>query len=718
MVGLGRRVRAFHEDDGGFTTVGMVLALLISLSLLFSAAQVHKIQSHSADVQNVADASVLAADNQVASFYVVAQTCDAVCLTLSLAGVTTAGVGAVALCVPGGAAVGEALLDAAYRIMQARTAFASRAIEGLNGLQKLLPFFAAAEACGVASANGGEEGYFAIAVLLPTEGELLAMDPETGGEEAVRELQEQQKEIEEAAEQAEEAAKRADEHRQRAFEADCGAAPSYCMEERAESLAGLSGADNPHYGSPSTWSFSVALARAQAYYPVRLACECPLDGTAKERANSSLRARMYAFAAEQVDRGYVREGADGTFEASFPLVPCNLEELKQTELYDEAVYPISANPDGTSTMHAFEGCPGCAGGSFEGYGSIRMLVDDPSGFSPCPHCEFSAVSLARVAAASTSTDNGFEHYYRIVAEEAAQYERERQNQIPAQKAVQIPVGKALESLADVAKRAAKARIQVNPPGRYGAVALVAATSSLPVSSFFPNTFVQASGALGPRAAISAAELGQDDPDEAGSVISSLLDGVIADADGGASQAPALVLGIWSAMLSAHARGATSLEEGVEGALNALPLISHSGLGTWARGRLEAAIAGIGLQPMDLVSYKPILANTYRVAAQDGGAFAQALMDVKSVAAHIPASSVNPLGAAIDVLASYSVESIDGSPDKIEVASIDLWGDGDSPIPIEVPLPPAVKEGSLDMVGRARDAIKEMTGSGDGGSVWE
>ena len=76
------RTRCFHEDDGGFSTVGMVLALLISLALIFTSAQVYRIQSYSADIQNVADASVLAAENQVASFYVVGQVCDAVLAAL------------------------------------------------------------------------------------------------------------------------------------------------------------------------------------------------------------------------------------------------------------------------------------------------------------------------------------------------------------------------------------------------------------------------------------------------------------------------------------------------------------------------------------------------------------------------------------------------------------------------------------------------------------
>ena len=54
--------------EEGFSTVGMVLALLISISLIFTAVRVYEINSCSSRVQEVADAAALAAENTVASF--------------------------------------------------------------------------------------------------------------------------------------------------------------------------------------------------------------------------------------------------------------------------------------------------------------------------------------------------------------------------------------------------------------------------------------------------------------------------------------------------------------------------------------------------------------------------------------------------------------------------------------------------------------------------
>ena len=65
--------------EEGFSTVGMVLALLISISLIFAAARVYEINSCSSRVQEVADAAALAAENTVGEFYLVAGICAMPC---------------------------------------------------------------------------------------------------------------------------------------------------------------------------------------------------------------------------------------------------------------------------------------------------------------------------------------------------------------------------------------------------------------------------------------------------------------------------------------------------------------------------------------------------------------------------------------------------------------------------------------------------------------
>ena len=146
----GRRIAAQaadgFRDEEGFTTIGVVLALLIALSLLFSAAQVQRINSVAAEVQDVADAAALAAQNEVAEFMVVVRVCDAVVLTMTLTGLVATGLGVAALCTPYTASASPGLLRAGKQILDARDAFSDKASQGLTALQSALPFLSAANA--------------------------------------------------------------------------------------------------------------------------------------------------------------------------------------------------------------------------------------------------------------------------------------------------------------------------------------------------------------------------------------------------------------------------------------------------------------------------------------------------------------------------------------------------------------------------------------------
>ena len=238
------------RDENGFTTTSMVLSLLITLSLLFTAAQVYRIQSASAEVQDVADAAALSAENQVAEYMIVARFCDAIVLSLTLTGLVVTGLGCVALCVPITAELSGALIKAGKEIISLRNTFSERAAKALGKLQEALPYFAAACAASVAAANNGDSSgavYLGAAILVPSEGKPLEPDVGKKAEELVEDVEENADEIRENAEKAEEAAEEANRCKERAFMRDCGDNPSYCMYERAAHLAGMSGSANPLY---------------------------------------------------------------------------------------------------------------------------------------------------------------------------------------------------------------------------------------------------------------------------------------------------------------------------------------------------------------------------------------------------------------------------------------------------------------------------------------
>ena len=682
-----RPSRPFFEDDGGFSTVGMVLALLISVSLLIGATQVYKLRSVAADVQNVADACALAAEKQVASFYIVAQVCDSAVLSLSVAGLTSIGIGIVAACIPPTQAISVKLVEAGEKILEARTRFSHACIEGLNKLQGLLPVFAALDAATLAQANAGPgSNYYAIAVLTPLEGKELAL-PEHSEEDALGGIKEQRDNIANAAQSAEEAAQKANEHKRKAFMADCGNNPSYCMYERAEALAGLSGQSNPHYSHVDAWSFSVALKRSQHYYAQRFSQEAPATDAIEEQARSAIRKRFYAYALEQVNQGYVHESSE-SFEAFFPLLPRNTEEMRQTNLYTEAAYPLTESADGLRHMHAWPGCPAAQEESSCGFGSVAEL--EAQGLPVCESCGFSASSVGHVASASTSIENGFEYHYQIVAHEAENYEREYEALARQSQQVKGPAESLFESVGQLLKNALDYRIEVCPPGHIGAIAIVVDTSGVSAADIVPNSLVGGQAYLGSRMAISAATLARDDANEADTVISSFLDGFFSDTYLGVISGAAF--DIWSSFLVSYSKGNQALSERIKTVLNSLPLVGASGLGTWASNKFQNTIESAGLAPPDLVSHKPVLVNTYHVAAADQNAFTQGLLGAKQAFSQAYGGiAQDPLSALVGMAGGQLLSSYNAWDATFVIARIELFGEDGPSIPLEITLPPALKE---------------------------
>lgn len=718
----------FH-DEHGFTTTSMVLSLLISLSLVFTAAQVYRVNSASAEVQDVADAAALAAETQVAEFMLVARFCDAVVLSLSLTGALVTGLGIVALCIPPTASLSVKLIAMGRRVIEARNAFADRAATALNKLQKALPFFAAACAAGVAAANNdGSQGarYLAVAILVPTEGETIGLSAADRTQELLDDIDNRADDIRRRAKDAEEASEEAKRSKERAYRRDCGDNPSYCMYERAGHLAGLSGPSNPMYSSVDTWSFSVALSRAKAYYRVRLRDEGPADWSIEEQARSALRARFYRFMVEELDTAYVHE-TETEFRAYFPHVPNNTAEMRLTTLYTDEVYPVTAvmpEPDPESEaefepepeawiMHAWPGCPEAA--ETLAYGSIQEM--ESGYFETCPICHFTAASLGRVAAASTSIENGFENHYEAVADEAAVYEDARRRAEVPKSEVRGSVRGLLGTLLDVLKEMAGRRIAPEPPGRHGVVAFVANVGQTPASGGFSGLLVRAGGSLGPRAAVSAATLVDEGTDEGRTVLNSALDN-LREGGGFAVGAAGIVLDAWSWLIVAYADGQDAIIGAIRNGLDAIPLMSASGLGTWAADKLNAAIAEVGLQPAKVGALKPVLVNTAHVAAKGEGSFASGYLAVKQrIVAH-PLMSTDLFASVLTEAERTALAQIEGLGDSVQVASIELLGGEGPSIPITIPLPDAVKAQGAGAVQGLFERLRALYVEVTGVRIWE
>ncbi len=704
------------RDDEGLTTAGMALSLLLTLALVFSAAQAWRIQSAASEVQNVADAAALAAQNEVAEFMIVVRVCDAVVLTLSLTSLAASGLGLVACCIPGGAGVGQTLLSAARSVSEARATFASRATSALNRLQQALPFVAAVNAAAVARANDGTANrYLAVALLSPLTAPSIAVDDDDSEsvEEAVSggadELQEDANEAKRALEDAD-AAKRT------AFHHDCGAAasgasPGYCLYERAAVKAGLSGTANPLCHSVDTWSFSVAMARAKRYYAARLQQEAPENDSVEEVVRSVMRKKMFAYASALINAGYVHE-TDSSFDAYFPLMPKNTDEMRTTSLYTDNAYPYGDNGEDQTIMHAWAGCPNA--GDATAWGSIQLMESE--GFVTCPTCDFTAASLGKVFSASSTINNGFEYHYRIVADQAEKYQRAKNAAAPAIDAVKDGSEGLFDALREALEEAGGQRIEATPPGSKGVVALVANVGSQAADAGFSSLFAASGGTLRTRAALSAATLVEDPGGEGESVIASFLDNVAADAGlvGGAADA---VLGCWSALLQGYSQGHSALVGAVRDGLNGLPLMESTGLGTWAADKLSALIESLGLAPADVDALRPVVVNTAHVASADGSAVGARLVDIKRQAVAFPLQSLDLFSSLITGSESAALQGAAGLSSGIEIARIEISGLGIS-VPVTIALPPCVSQAASDLVVSLADQVRGIYGSIAGVRVWE
>lgn len=710
-VGADAHKRPFFEDDGGFSTVGMVLAMLIALSLLFTTAQVYRIQSSSAEIQNVADASALAAENVVAEFYVVAAVCDAVVLSLTVTGVAVTGVGIVALCVPPISGLGSKLIDIGKSVFESRDGFVEKATQGLNSLQKALPFLGASSALAVMRANSDDSSsYVGYAMLLPSSGEEISFEGVQSAQEALGDVSENEDEIADVSSQAEKASEEALREKAAGYAVDCGDAPGYCMYERASSLAGLEGFENPYYGSVDAWSFSVGLERARAYYERRAESEVLSEGSVADQARSVLRERFYRFACEELDAAYVVE-TEEFFEASLPLMPCTTREVAETRLQTELAYPVTES-DGVMRMHAWEGCPAAAGALR--LGSIEELSE--GGFETCGLCEFEESSMGRVAAASTSIDNGFEYHWERFVSAAESYEKARSVSDPLKEKVRSMVESSLDGFSEVLASVASERIEVRPPGRLGALAIVANSARTSAEGGFGSSFVSGDRALGLRVAVAGATLVEQGPEEGSNVIASLLDGM----EGRFGPAPAfegasLALALWSSALDAYTKGFEAVRSGLESALSALPLSGASGLGAWASETLVSFVESVGIQPANMGAPKPALVNTAHLASADDSSFSQSYAQAQRDAVSSSGSDAPVLSGALAGLEAGVLDVGNALGGTIEVARVELFGASGQSVPIEFAVPQ--QTGAASVISRAVSLLRGVAGSMSGAEQW-
>lgn len=605
MLGVG----TFIDDEGGYTTVAVAVALLLSVSLVFSAASAQWVSARSGEVQQVADAAAASGANAVAAYATIAQTLDACVLSMGLAGMVTCGAGLVASCVPPLAVTGAELVSCGTQVLSARRDFSRSAASGLRTLEAALPAIVVSNSAACVLANS-EEGlaYAGCAVPFPqrSQSDFSTLEADVD-DSAAEQLAQQMREL---AAKEREAKERADAARERGWRADCGERP-YCLWQRAQTLAGLGDGENPCYSSADSWSFGAPLQRARAYYAARLG-SCSVDGPGAEQlTDDACRRAFYEFALGEVRRGSYAESPDGGVEIDLPSLPHNADETRATTLYTDAAWPCSA-AEGGRVLHSSMKCPGADGG-FCGTASLADL--EAGSVLKCGECRMSVGELGRAAAASTSIENGFEHWWREVVEASKDYQKAKKEEVEARKQLK----EKAEQGSDMFKRAIDAltvtRPKLCPPGAYGCVAVVARGEGAAVPSELTSAFLSAA-ALPPGAAVSGAALAPDDSTAENNVLASFFDGVSADGSLAGSMADGVAT-LWGRLLVGYGSAYGSVAEAGGGFLDKLDGVLGGSAGSWLKRRLGEIMETCGLTPSDMRLRKSVLVNTREILGQAG-----------------------------------------------------------------------------------------------------
>lgn len=653
----------FHED-GGFTSIAVALALLVSLTLVFSVATGSWVLDRSAEIQEIADAAAVSSQNVVAAYSTVFQTVDACVLSLGLAGTLLYGAGLIMSAVPGLSGTALEATDAARAVLDARRGFCESAERGLSAFESLMPALCMLESFAVVEANE-DDGivYTGLAVPFPQESlsSFTLVDDVSSEEMDARARELQRKSDEAKALKAE-----ADAALERGWWADCGARPR-CLRERAGHLGGLGDHANPDYPDPSSWSFGAAILRARAYYSSRSDAEHPYSSDIESVTDSICRERFYRYALTRLGEAYYHGNADGSVDLFLPDLPKNTDGIRSSVLYTERAWPSTMEEEGL-TLHSTLSCPGASG-------SVSSLIPlssiDSGSARECPVCRMSVGDMGKTVAASSSIDNGFEYWWDEVVAASEDFERAMDGLAEKQREMRGIAEEGKDAFQLALDTLSCERPKACPPGAWGSVAIVARGDGTLTPDGLAGVF-SGRTSLPVGAAISGAVLAPD-PGEGGTdVLSAFFDGVTEPGFG-----PVGILGgvcsLWGRLLVGYGSAAQGLGGFVDDLVSGAGSLFGAPVAQWLKSGIDDLVGSLGLEPADMRLRKPVLANTSDIFDRSGFPH---MSSIRGIVEAIPAG-----GSAQDIARALGRDLVYDLDDPVfTIAELPIPGTG-----ITVPL---------------------------------
>ena len=172
--------------------------------------------------------------------------------------------------------------------------------------------------------------------------------------------------------------------------------------------------------------------------------------------------------------------------------------------------------------------------------------------------------------------------------------------------------------------------------------------------------------------------------------------------------------MWSGFLTVYAQGHDALMRTVESVLDSIPLMSASGLGSWASSALGGVIEGLGFSPVDLSARKAVLVNSWHVAKADESSFSARVLSAKERAlASQGEGGIDGILFSIESAASDAVSDL-GS--EFTIATVVLF-DGTFEVPVTIALPQAITGGLQKAVQKGIDSLRGIVSSVTGVRQW-
>ena len=627
-------IATFIDDEGGFTSVAVALALLVSLCLVFAVAQVQWIAARSGDVQVVADACALSGARAVRAFSVVAQVSDACVLSLGLCATLLCGAGLITALVPGMGSAGLSLVDSGRSMFESRRRFATSAAQGLRALEKTLPALIATNAWATADAYGGRVAYRGTALAYPQES---GSSYDLADDVDAADLADQAAQAADLSNKAARDKQERDEALERGWRADCLDDPS-CLYSRARSLASLSAEKNPHFAHPDGWNFGVALSRARAYYQARLSQEAPTSSSPEEQVNSACRLAFFEYAAQATVQGTYQEHPDGTKTIDLPELPHDRASMQQTSLYTQARWPATQQ-GATRYIHGYASCP-------EAQGKAQTLAAvsevDSGACASCPVCKMGPQALGRTASASTNISNGFEYYWRAIVEASKDFEEADTRYQQSQGELKELAESQSSLYEQVLAQLAVPRPKLCPPGAWGCVGVaLSGRTQMPVG--LTGGFA-GEGELPAGCAIAGATLAPDPETAQNNVLSRFFDSLTQGEEGGVAGVVQGVTSLWGELLCGYGEAYGSVGETANKLFDGLEAVGAGGAAAWLKSKISGMVAALGFEPADMRLRKPVLCATQDIFDKDGSGEGAR---VRSVLQQLPAE-----GSAADLVQAF------------------------------------------------------------------